>query len=198
MQYENIIEISNKNADTGIKDLPTLNILICYLLYKIDRPVEPDQLYEIAVGTEVINYFYYNDSIAYLLANGLITEEKDKNGADCYVLQPKGRECAKQLKTYAPKTYRDKLVHAALRYFTRLKHEQEVKITYEPAGKGYYAHIRCLDVSSDLMDLKLYAPDLTQAKLIGERIMNDPAGFYGKVVELALTLEEPSYDLTDN
>ena len=38
-------------ADTAINDVPTLNILICYLLYKINKPVETEQLYEIAVST---------------------------------------------------------------------------------------------------------------------------------------------------
>jgi hypothetical protein len=197
MQEENIRKIAT-SADTEIKDVPTLNILICYLLYKIDRPVEPEQLYDIAIGTGVINFFYYQDAISYLISNGLISLSTGKNGAECYVLEPKGRECAKQLKSYAPKSYRDKLVLAALRYFTRLKYEQDVKIEYEPAGKGYYTHVRCLDVSSDLMDLRLYAPDMTQAKLIGERIMLNPAGFYGKVVELALNNEELPYDLSDN
>ena len=59
-------------------------------------------------------------------------------------------------------------------------------------------HVRCLDVDCDLMDLKIYAPDMTQAKLLGERIMLNPAGFYGKVIDLALSNEEPPYDLSDN
>ena len=48
------------------------------------------------------------------------------------------------------------------------------------------------------MDLRLYAPDLTQAKLIGEKILLNPAGFYGKVIEVALSNEEQPYDLSDN
>ena len=48
------------------------------------------------------------------------------------------------------------------------------------------------------MDLKLYAPDLTQAKLIGEKVLLNPSGFYSKVIELALSNEEPPYDLSDN
>ena len=188
----------SERADTYIKDIPTLNILLCYLLYKIDRPVSPDQLYDIAIGTGIINYFYYQDSIEYLLKNGLVSSEKDGNGCETYVLDPKGRECAKQLKNYAPKTYRDKLVLAALRYFTKIKYEKELKIEYEPVGNGYYIHVRCLDTGFDLMDLKLYAPDLTQAELIGEKIRLNPAGFYGKVIEVALSTEELPYDLSDN
>lgn len=197
MQDENILKMSEM-ADTEIKDIPTLNILLCYLLYKIDKPVEIEQLYEIAVSTGLINYFYYQDSIDYLLKNQLVSTEENNAGAACYVLLQKGKLCAKKLKTYAPKSYRDKLVLAALRYFTRLKYEQEIKIEYVPVDKGYYTHVRCLDYNCDLMDLKLYAPDLTQAKLIGEKIMLNPSGFYGKVIELALTNEEIPYDLSDN
>ncbi len=197
MQDENIMKMA-AFADTEIKDVPTLNILICYLLYKIAKPVETEQLYDIAIGTGVINYFYYQDSIDYLLKNGLVAKETDKDGLESFVLQPKGIECARQLKNYAPKSYRDKLVLGALRYFARLKAEQEIKIEYEPVENGYYTHIRCLDVNCDLMDLKLYAPDKTQAKMIGEKILLNPAGFYGKVVELALSNEEPDYDLSDN
>lgn len=185
-------------ADTAINDVPTLNILICYLLYKINKPVETEQLYEIAVSTGLINYFYYQDSIDYLLKNNCIAIEKDTNNKDSYILQPKGYACAKQLKTFAPKSYRDKLVLAALRYFARLKYEQEIKIEYIPIENGYYTHVRCLDSKCDLMDLNLYAPDLTQAKILGEKIMLNPSGFYGKVIDLALSNKEVSYDLSDN
>ncbi|NLT10383.1 MAG: DUF4364 family protein [Ruminococcus sp.] len=197
MHDENIMKMAER-ADVEIKDVPTLNILICYLLYKIDRPVETEQLYDIAIGTGVVNYFYYQDSIDYLIKNSLISVEKDEDGRECYILEEKGRECARQLKSYAPKSYRDKLVLAALRYFARVKAEQDLRIEYIPLEKGYYTHIRCIDTGDDLMDLKLYAPDLAQAKMLGEKVLLNPAGFYGKVIELALSNEEPPYDLSDN
>ena len=77
MQDENIKKMSEA-ADTEIKDVPTLNILLCYLLYKIDREVEIEHLYEIAVSTGLVNYFYYQDSIDYLLKNDCIDVKKNK------------------------------------------------------------------------------------------------------------------------
>jgi len=71
MQDENIFKMSEV-ANPEIKDVPTLNILLCYLLYKIDKPVETEHLYEIAVSTGLINYFYYQDSIDYLQKNDCI------------------------------------------------------------------------------------------------------------------------------
>ena len=196
MHDENIFKMSEL-ADTEIRDIPTINILLCYLLYKIGRPVGTDHLYEIAISTGVINYFSYLDSVDYLKKNQLIAMETS-DGMECYTITNKGTACAKELKKYAPKSYRDKLILAALRYFTKLKYEQEIKIEYIPVENGYYVHVRCLDTKSDLMDLKLYAPDMTQAKLIGEKISLNPSGFYGKVIELALTNEEVPYDLSDN
>ena len=197
MQDENIFKMSAA-ADLEIKDVPTLNILICYLIYKIDKPVEVEHLYEIAVSTGLVNYFYYQDSINYLITNDCISLDKTPSGSECYILTSKGKSCAQQLKKYAPKSYRDKLVLAAFKYFAKLKYEQEIKIEYIELETGYYTHVRCLDKKCDLMDLKLYAPDLTQAKLLGEKIMLNPSGFYGKVIEMALSNEEVPYDLTDN
>lgn len=184
-------------ADTEIKDLPTLNILICYLLYRIGKPVESEQLYEIAMETGIISYFYYQDSVDYLINNGLITIE-NIDGKKYYVIQPKGKACAEQLKSYAPKSCRDKIVSVALKYFARLKYEQEIIVDYLPDENGCYIYIRCIDPKYDLMDMKLFAPDLEQAKLVGEKIMLNPSGFYRKIIELALSNKEISYDLTDN
>lgn len=197
MQDENIFKISEM-ADTELKDVPTLNILICYLLHKINRPVETEHLYDITVGEGIVNFFYYQDSIDYLLKNELIKTETDENDTEFYVLLPKGVACAQNLKKYAPKAYRDKLVLVALRYFTKIKSEKEIIIKYVPLDRGCYIHIRCPDVKNDLMDLKLFAPDIRQAKLIGDRILLNPAGFYGKIIELALSNEETKYDLSDN
>ena len=67
-------------ASTEIKDQQTINILICYLLYRINKPVDSEQLYDISVGTGIINYFFYHDSINYLLTDNLIkAETTDKN-----------------------------------------------------------------------------------------------------------------------
>lgn len=196
MHDENIRKMTDM-ADTEIKDLPTLNILLCYLLHRIERPVEAEQLYEIAMETGIINYFYYQDSVGYLVSNGLVSIE-NINGKDCYIIQPKGQACAEQLKSYAPKSCRDRIVSVALKYFARLKYEQEIKIDYLPDDNGCYINIRCIDPKHDLMDMKLFAPDLEQAKLVGEKIMLNPAGFYGKIIEMVLSNKEISYDLTDN
>ncbi|MGN0622046.1 MAG: DUF4364 family protein [Porcipelethomonas sp.] len=181
-------------ASTEIRDQQTINILICYLLYRINKPVDSEQLYDIAVGTGIINYFFYHDSINYLITNNLIDSEEKDAGTVLYTLTNKGIGCAKTLRKFVKKSYRDKIVQAALRYFARIKYESEVKIEYIKLEKGYYVHCRCLDIGDDLLDMKLFAPDLSQAEMIGKKIMLNPPGFYSKILTCALNNEEEKFD----
>lgn len=199
MQDENLLKMSEM-ATPPVMETHTATILICYLLYRIGRPIEKAHLYDIAVSSNIINYFFYQESISYLEKNGSIVQTETAEGKPAYELAYEGVQCAKQLRDYVSKAYRDKMVLCALRYFARLKRENEVKIEYIQLKQGYYVHVRCLDVQNDLLDMKLYAPDLTQAKYLGEQIMLNPAGFYGKILDAAFQNEEDKsdYDLSDN
>ena len=183
-------------ASTELSDKHTVNILICYLLYRLHKPIEPEQLYEIAVSNNIVNYFVYQESISYLLNNDSIVEKHD-NGVNVYELTDKGVSCAKTLKTFVGKAHRDKIVVAALKYFAKIKYKSEVQIDYIKLENGYYVHCRCIDKHDDLMDLKLYAPDKAQAEIIGKNIMKNPLGFYSKVLELTLNNQEEKFDPDD-
>ena len=136
MQEENMLKMS-KMATPPIMDPHTANILICYLLYKIDKPVRVNHLYDIAVGSDIINYFAYQDSIAYLTEHDSVELRRKDDETEYYVLTENGIRTAKELRNYVGKAYRDKLVSAAFHYFARIKRESEVKINYIPLKKGY-------------------------------------------------------------
>lgn len=189
MQDENLLKMS-QIATPPLMDTHMANILICCLLEQLDKPISPTQLYDIAVGTDIINYFFYQEAITYLQKNGSLLLKQDEEGHDWFYLTETGVECAKQLKEYVAKPYRDKIVLEAKQYFKRQKRREEVKISYVPLKKGYHVQVRYLDLQSDLMDLKLYAPDLKQAKYLGTQIMRNPANFYGKVLEAVFSNRE--------
>ena len=61
-------------------DLNSVKILICYLLHHLEEKTESEELYEIAVDSGIINYFYYNEAIDELLVNDTIYSDVDENG----------------------------------------------------------------------------------------------------------------------
>ena len=86
MQEENLLKMA-KMATPPIMDSHMANILLCYLLYRIDRPVQVSQLYDIAVGSNIINYFAYQESISYLTEHGSVQLRRMPEGVEEYVCE---------------------------------------------------------------------------------------------------------------
>lgn len=175
----------NTTVNLELKDLHSVKVLICYLLKQLNSPITHDQLYEIAVGSEIINYFYFSEAMNDLYKVGAIVKEF-RDGTEVLVLTSKGSSSVEEFKKYVPKSFRDKLLSSALKFFAKLKCENEVSCEIEEIEGGYYINCCIHDVKEDILQMKLYAPDMEQAKLIKDKIMLNPSDFYGKILNFAL------------
>lgn len=197
MRDENLMKISEL-ADRSVTDSSVANVLLCYMLYRVNAPLESELLYEIAVTEGIINYFTYQDSVETLLQNGSVTCNINEKGEKLYSLTENGIDCAKKLKTFAAKSYRDHIVLAAKRAIERRKNEDAVKVEYIPLTQGCHLRVRIMDHELLLLELTLYTPDMKQAKLLGERILSNPSEFYNNVLQSAMQNEAVPVDLSDN
>lgn len=186
MLESNIFKMSEL-ADISTDDVPTINILLCCLLYKLNMPVNTENFYEIVMCSGCITYFSYQESIDYMLKNELVVKE-----SDCFVLTPKGSECALKLNEYAPKAYWDKLCMSSANFFAGNRNSDGGKVEYVQDGSGVRVNMSFSDGSRTLMQLNLYAPDLETAEKMGRRMLNSPAGFYSTVAGYALS--DPNAD----
>lgn len=188
--YDLIPDYSERTP-LSLTDLYAIKILLCYLLSKLERPVTPEQLYEIAVGSGILNYFYYTEAMDELLKSHVIElRRNEKHTQDFYYLTQQGKYGGEEFKRHVPLSLREQILACALKYFARLKRENEVKCEYISTDKGCYVYCRILDVQDDLLNLKIFAPDEEQARLIGKRIMSNPTDFYGRIMGYALDLTE--------
>lgn len=187
-------------ATPPVTDVQTANILLCHLLRRLNRSAKAEDLYNIAVGEDVISFFVYQDALQFLLESGSFEEQTDPDtGEVVYAITQRGVQTAEELRNFVVKAYRDKLVRAALRYYAEREREQEVKLTYIQLRQGVHVRVQIVGFGDDnLLDVKLYAPDETQAHALGEKIMLNPVRFYEKILDAALSNEEESIDLTDN
>ena len=173
----------------NIDDIYAVKILLCYFLNKVNRPVTPNQLLEIATSTNIVNYFSYNHAVESMLENGLICET-EIDGELNYKLTENGRIGAEEFKTMAPKSARERILTEGLRFFARLKNENTVSFEIYENEKGCEIKCTCVDNELKLMELKLFAPDMEQAELIKNKIRMNPQGFYQKVMDFVLDNEE--------
>lgn len=177
-------------SHTEVNSLHSVKILLCYLLNKLDMPVSPDDLLQIVMDSEIINYFYYNDAVCALLDNGALVLKKDADGGDVYVLGEKGVKSAEYFKDNVSGFFRERLMTSALKFMSDKRHSQTVRNEIEEAPNGCYLKTVIRESGFDLMEMKLYAPDAEQAKFMGDKIHGDPVEFYRRVMEYILSNKE--------
>lgn len=197
MRDENLLKISEL-ADRSVTDASVASVLLCYMMYRVNEPMDAELLYEIAVAGEIINYFTYQETLQTLRSNGSVTVEENEKGESLYTLTDKGEACARRLKTFAAKSYRDHIVVAAKRALERRKNRDDVKVNYIHLDTGCQLHVSLTDQGMTLLDLTLFTPDEKQAHILGERVLSNPSAFYHNVLQAAMKNEEEPFDLTDN
>ncbi len=197
MRDENLMKISEL-ADRSVTDASVANVLLCYMLYRVKVPLESELLYDIAVTGGIINYFTFQDALQSLQTNGSVTVNTNEKGETTYTLTEKGVDCARRLKTFAAKSYRDHIVLAAKREIARRRNRDDVQIEYLPLENGCHLRVRITDQSVTLLELTLFTPDRKQAEMLGEKILSNPSVFYNQVLEAAMQNQAEPLDLSDN
>lgn len=170
----------------GLSETYEAKILLCYLLRHVPSPLTYKQLLEAATQDDLINYFLFSDALKSLLSNGQIAVLPHEDGDDRYVLTEEGGQGADQFQTYVPRALRDRIVEAAVRMLARIRREREVICELIPLEDGFHVHCRLLDLGSDLLDVKIFAPDKPQADLIRRKLLGNPSAFYGKLMDFCL------------
>ncbi len=159
-------------------DLNSVKLLICYLLYNLEVQISQEELYDIAVNSGIINYFYYNEAIDELLINDTILSTADENGRIVITLSKKGIIYVKDFSSYVQLSFRQRLMRAAMEYKARKLRNAELSIEYEECENGCNLILRLFENSTTLIDMKLFAGSKTEAELIAEKISNDSENFY--------------------
>ncbi|MBR2087460.1 MAG: DUF4364 family protein [Oscillospiraceae bacterium] len=197
MLEENLMKISEL-ADRMVTDPAIASILLCYLLYRVEQPVEEELLYDICVTGGIINFFTYRETIALLQENGSIRSEKNAAHETVYTVTAAGVDNARKLRSIAKKSYRDQLVSEVKLAIRRKKNQKDATITYEPLERGCHLHVVLKDRDTTLLDLRLFTPDEETAKQLGDRILTNPSVLYHDVLKAVLTEHEEPMDLSDN
>ena len=197
MRDENLMKISEM-ADRSITETAVAGILLCYVLYRVDEPMESELLYSIAVTGEIINFFTYQEAICSLEQNKCIEASYNDAHEKIYTLTEIGIDTAKKLRNIAAKSYRDQIVTSAKLAIRRKRNEREVNIQYENVKNGCQLHVTLMDQDLQLLDLTLFTPDEDTARQLGERILLNPSALYHDVIQSVIKYDETPIDINDD
>ncbi len=165
------------------------SILLSDVLLRFKGSLPERWLYDIIVGGGFLSYFLYADALGSLVDHGAAVLLPDSDGETCCVLTENGTRNVKNLRLMVPKIFRDQVHLRALRYVTRQRALRDLHISYEDGGADCKLCLRCLDHGKEMFFLRISAPSHEIAEELGERVLRNPARFFGKILDLALTNE---------
>ncbi|MBR6762089.1 MAG: DUF4364 family protein [Oscillospiraceae bacterium] len=180
-----------------LNDPHMVRILLCIVLHRLGDSVPENWLYDMVVGNGYITYFLYTDAIGFLLENQSLELVQTDDGT-AYRLTEIGIACAKNMRRYIAKPMRDRVVLTALRYAARQRALRDLTIDYEAVDGGCILCLECRDRTEEMFSLRIRTPDRSAAEELSERILRNPAAFFGKILDSALNNEEEPYNLQDN
>ncbi|MCQ2465852.1 MAG: DUF4364 family protein [Oscillospiraceae bacterium] len=173
-------------------DLNSVKILICYLIHNLETGINSDELYDIAVNSGIITHFYYSEAIEDLLVNDTILSDVDAEGNTCFSLSEKGKLFVKDFSSYVERSFRNRIMYAALQYKARKLRNASFSLDYEDSDSGCVLSCSISDGSRNLVEFRLLTQNRTQAELIGERISDNPSSFYQDFIEYSLQKRIPA------
>ncbi|MDF2566741.1 MAG: hypothetical protein K0R90_197 [Oscillospiraceae bacterium] len=165
----------------GLNDVYEIKILICYLIHSIKKPLSEDQINTIFQQDGLVNYFGYRAAMSDLLKSNHISV-KIIDGQEFYILNELGADTAETLKTGLPSSLRNKVVKSAMNLQAKVKKERDTQATVTEVSDGYVVDCVIHDIGTDLLRLKLFAPDSIQAQEIKKQFLENTTDVYKGII----------------
>ena len=175
-----------------------LSVLLSDILRRFDGKLPEPWLFEIFVGHGFLSHFEYENALGALIDSGAVVSSRDESDTEILTLTGSGMELAGRLRWMVPKIFRDSVHLKALRFCARQKALRDLQISYEPDENGCKLCLRCMDGRQEMFFLRIATPSQAGAEELSERILRNPARFFGKIIDFAMSNEEEQFDLTDN
>lgn len=168
----------------GLTTNTEIRILLCYLLDSVAVPISREQLEQVLLGEELVNYFAMADSLSQLVQQGLILFD-----GSFYSISDAGRTVAQTLGKDVPRTVRDAAVRGVIRaqqYAAKqAAHHSEV-LPPKDGAQGRTVTGAIGDETGPLFRMELYMPDTLTAEAVRQTFIQQGDNLY-KLMLAALT-----------
>jgi len=170
-----------------IHDQLEIKFLILYLTARLIEPVSFDQILDLSMCDDGVEYFSFSESLADLVKTGHL----QINSEDLYSITEKGMRNSRICETSLPYSVRlrcDKNLSIVNR---ALRRKSQIRAATETRPNGTYAVRLMLDDDlGSVMNLNLMVPREDLGQMIAERFKSEPEQYYSRIIDLFLTEDE--------
>lgn len=165
--------------DGGLRSVSSIYMLVCYIVANMNKRVSAATIIEAVDGAMIANYFEISDAVAKLLKAGTIIESDDEM---LYMDEQDIEEIA-LIEKELPLTIRQRSIKACQKVIARETYQRDNKVISEKVDGGYKVNLKVSDNTTDFMNLELFAVNESQAEMIKDKFISDPAAVYETLID---------------
>ena len=165
--------------DGGLRSVSSIYMLVCYIVANMNKRVSAATIIEAVNDAMIANYFEISDAVNKLIKAGTINEDENKM---LYMDEQDVKEIA-LIEKDLPLTIRQRSIKACQKVIARESYKRENKVICEKVDGGYKLHLKVSDNTTDFMNIELFAVTDTQAELIKDKFISDPAAVYETLID---------------
>lgn len=164
----------------GLTNHQEIKILICFLLDKVKFSLKKNDITSILQNYGLANYFEASQAFSEMVANHNIALDSEETGE--YSITPSGKMIVEELSDMIPLSVREKAIKSVDSYMSRLKSEQENKVIIKKNPRGYDVICKISGGEFNMLELKIYAPNLMEATIIRDNFYRSPETLYREIM----------------
>lgn len=175
------------------ESLASSKVLILYILNKINKPVNNDELYRLILSIEDMNYFYFQQFLLDLLENKYISIFKETNNSEeVYNITSLGKETLNFTEDLIPGIIKLKIDSTIKGELQEIENEISIISEFTPEDDGTFT-VACKIIENNkiVFEVSSYSASREQAKLISDNWKENASTIYPKIINI---LTNPNQD----
>ena len=161
-------------------------VLILYILNKIDKPVNNDELLQLVLSIEDMNYFYFQQFLLDLPENKYIeTSKPDENSEQIYRLTQSGKETLELTKDLIPGIIKLKIDSTIKGELQDIEEEVSIISEFTPEDDGgFIVTCKVVENNKTIFEVSASAASREQAKFISDNWKENAIDIYPNMINL--------------
>ena len=161
-------------------------VLILYILNKIDRPVNNDELLQLVLSIEDMNYFYFQQFLLDLLENKYIETYKENDFSEqIYRLTNAGKDALELTKDLIPGIVKLKIDSTIKGELQDIEEEISIVSEFIPEDDGgFIVTCKIIEHNKTIFEVSTFAASREQAKVISDNWKENAVDIYPSMINL--------------
>lgn len=167
----------------GAQELAENKLLLLYIFNKANMPISNNQITEIILENNLLNYFNLQQYLFDLVESGFLNNIKEER-RQLYTITSKGKNALEYFENRI-NSNKKKIIDL---FFNQqagfIKERYKATADYFPDDENYTVICRLIEDNKILIDIKLNIPSIEKAKHICEKWKNNASKIYSEMINM--------------